>query len=228
MKAVLLAAAIDEGVVNESDVFDCSKNVRGGKVLSDVTSLGNASVPELLARSSNTGFAQIFDRLGGARYDRALRRFHFATPPELASVQPGDWAGGTIAIGAKMTTTPRQVALAYAALANGGDGIVKPSTATRVSSLLKGVVASEHGTGKKAQVAGARVAGKTGSSEWTAEDGTRATYASFVGYVPADRPRYVIFVGVESPSKEEAWGGNVAAPAFARLAAHALASRPVQ
>lgn len=125
-------------------------------------------------------------------------------------------------IGGTMSATPRQVALAYAALADGGDGIVKPSTAARVSTLLEGVVASEHGTGKKARVAGARVAGKTGTSDWTAPDGTTMTYASFVGYVPADRPRYVIFVGVESPSGEKAWGGEVAAPVFSRVAAHAL------
>src|SRR5205807_6195862 len=92
------------------------------------------------------------------------------------------------AIGATMSATPRQVATAYAALANGGDGIVKASTAARVSSLLENVVTSELGTGRKAAVPGVRVAGKTGSSDW---DG--ATYASFVGWVPADHPRYVVF-----------------------------------
>ena len=221
MKSILLAAAIDEAVVTESDVFDCRHGERGGKVLHDASPLGEVAVPDLLAMSSNVGFAQIFDRLGGARFERALHRFNFATPPELAAASSGDWNGAMIAIGATMSATPRQVALAYAALANGGDGIVKPRTAERVSTLLEGVVASERGTGTKARVAGVRVAGKTGTSEWTGEDGKTMTYASFVGYVPADRPRYVIFVGVESPS-EEASGGEVAAPVFARVAAHAL------
>jgi beta-lactamase regulating signal transducer with metallopeptidase domain len=222
MKPLLLAAAIDEGVVTESDVFDCSHNERGGKVLQDPSELGQAPLAELVSKSSNVGFAQIFDRLGGDRFDRALHRFHFATPPELAAAPAGDWNGGLLAIGATMSATPRQIALAYAALANGGDGIVKPSTAARVTTLLEGVVASDEGTGKKARVAGVRVAGKTGTSEWTAPDGRKMTYASFVGYVPAERPRYVIFVGVESPSGETSWGGDVAAPVFARIAAHAL------
>jgi cell division protein FtsI (penicillin-binding protein 3) len=91
-----------------------------------------------------------------------------------------------------------------------------------VTALLEGVVTSERGTGKKARVAGVRVAGKTGTSEWTAADGSTMTYASFVGYVPADRPRYVVFVGVESAARGNAWGGEAAAPAFARIAARAL------
>jgi cell division protein FtsI (penicillin-binding protein 3) len=122
-----------------------------------------------------------------------------------------------------MSATPRQVTRAYATLAGGGEGIVKPTTAARVSTLLEGVVSSQYGTGTKARIAGTRVAGKTGSVEWTTSGGTRKTYASFVGYVPAESPRYVIFVGVESPKGEDAWGGEVAAPVFSRIAARALA-----
>ncbi|MBI5534150.1 MAG: hypothetical protein HY898_15615 [Deltaproteobacteria bacterium] len=222
MKTISLAAAIDEGVVTESDVFDCSHGERGGKVLSDAKPLGQAKLPELVSTSSNVGFAQIFDRLGGRRLDSTLRRFHFSTPPALAAAPSGDWDGALIAIGATMTATPRQVALAYSVLADGGHGIVKPGTASRVTALLEGVVASEQGTGRKAAVAGVRVAGKTGSSEWTSPEGKKSTYASFVGYAPADHPRYVIFVGVESPTGKEPWGGSVAGPVFARIAAHAL------
>ncbi len=222
MKAVLLAAAIDEGVVTESDVFDCSNGVRSGQVMRDSTPLGKVALPELLAKSSNIGFSQIFDRLGAARLDRALHRFHFATAPEFATTPSADWNGTSFAIGATMSTTPRQVALAYAALANGGDGIVTSSTAKRVGALLEGVVAKEDGTGKNARVAGVRVAGKTGTSEWTAADGSRRSYASFVGYVPAERPRYVIFVGVEAGPDARVWGGGAAAPVFARIATRAL------
>jgi len=221
MKSFLLATALDEDVVKESDVFDCSKGARAGKVMFDASPHGNATLPEMIAVSSNIGFAQLFDRVGGATYDRALHRFHFATPPSLATAQAGDWDGSLIAIGATMSTTPREVASAYAALADGGDGIVTPQTASRVTALLENVVASDDGTGKAARVSGVRVAGKTGTSSWTAADGTDATYASFVGYAPADKPRYVIFVGVESPAKEGS-GGEVAAPVFARIAKAAL------
>lgn len=223
IKPILLAAAMDEGVVTESDVFDCSRSERDGKVLRDASPRARLALPELLARSSNVGFAQIFDRLGGARFSRALERFHFVAPPGLATASSGDWDGAMTAIGSTMSATPRQVARAYAALANGGDGIVKPETASRVRALLEGVVTSESGTGKRAKVIGVRVAGKTGSSTWTTADGATSTYASFVGYVPADHPRYVIFVGVESPSGDDASGGEVAAPVFSRVAALALA-----
>jgi len=222
LKPLLLAAALEQGVVTESDVFDCGVTERSGKALRDASPLGRVGLAEMLARSSNVGFAQIFDRMGGATTDRALQRFRLSPPEELAVASPGDLRGALVAIGATMTATPRQIALAYAALADGGGGIVSPTTAARTTTLLEGVVAADHGTGKKARVAGVRVAGKTGSSEWTAGDGTRRTYASFVGYVPADRPRFVVFVGVESPSGDEPWGGSVAGPVFARLASRAL------
>ena len=223
MKPFLLAAALDEDVVKESDVFDCNKGERGGKTLHDSHTNGELALPEMMAVSSNIGFAQVFDRLGGARYDRALHHFHFTPPGDLSTRPAGDWDGALLAIGATMPATPRQVALGYAAFADGGDGIVKKSTAERVNTVLEGVVASEHGTGGRARVPGVRVAGKTGTSEWTTADGAEMTYASFVGFVPADRPRYVIFVGIESPSGEAVSGGQVAAPVFSRVAARALA-----
>lgn len=222
MKAFLLAAALDEGVVKESDVFDCSGE-RGPSTLKDSQPNGRLTLPEMIAVSSNIGFAQVFDRLGGARADRVLRRFHFTPPAAFANQQAGDWDGALTAIGATMTATPLEVASAYAALADGGDGIVKASTAARVGALLEGVVASEKGTGKKARVDGVRIAGKTGTSSWTAKNGGETTYASFVGFAPADRPRYVIFVGVEGAAGKQAWGGEVAAPVFSRIAAHVLA-----
>lgn len=221
MKPFLLAAALDEGVVKEEDVFDCSGE-RGPRTLVDSQANGKLAVQEMLAVSSNIGFAQVFDRLGGARADRTLRRFHFTPPAAFATQQPGDWDGALTAIGVTMTTTPRELASAYAALAAGGDGIVKASTAERVGTLLEGVVASEKGTGKKARVDGVRVAGKTGTSEWKAKSGAAATYASFVGFVPAERPRFVIFVGIEGAARKEAWGSAVAAPVFARVASRAL------
>ncbi|MDB4944647.1 MAG: Cell division protein FtsI [Labilithrix sp.] len=220
MKAILLAAAIDEGVVAESDVFDCSVPRRDG--IHDSMPSGRIALPEILAVSSNIGAAQVFDRLGGARYDRALRRFHFDAPPELATAPACDPRGALTAIGATMTATPRQVALAYAALADGGAGLVKADSAARVTKLLEGAT-TEHGTGWQAQVPGVRVAGKTGTSDFTATDGTKKTYASFVGYLPAERPRYVVFVGIDSPVGQAPWGGNVAAPVFSRIAARAMA-----
>jgi cell division protein FtsI (penicillin-binding protein 3) len=136
-----------------------------------------------------------------------------------------------------MTASPLQVAAAYAAFANDGayvaptlsrragspprEAILRPETARAVLAMLEQAVTSERATGKQARLSGARVAGKTGTASWDLPGGGEGTYASFVGIVPADRPRFVILVGIEAP-REGGNGGNVAAPAFARVASRAL------
>jgi cell division protein FtsI (penicillin-binding protein 3) len=149
-------------------------------------------------------------------------------------------AGVMATIGESVTASPLQVAAAYAALANGGayvaptstarsgaaprEQVMKPETARAVVAMLDEAVNGESGTGKLARVDGARVAGKTGTAAWDLPGGGEGRYASFVGIVPADAPRYVILVGVEQP-RGEGWGGSVAAPAFSRVATRALAAR---
>jgi hypothetical protein len=73
-----------------------------------------------------------------------------------------------------------------------------------------------------ARVEDVRVAGKTGTAEEADASGKVARYASFVGIVPSDRPRFVILVGAQVPGRDDAVGGSVAAPAFAQVAARAL------
>jgi cell division protein FtsI (penicillin-binding protein 3) len=249
LKAVTLAAALEEGVVTPTDRFDCENGAHayGARTLHDAGSYGSLTVPEMLAVSTNVGFAKVFDRLGGDRLGRWLRRFHFAAAPTIdgavageipARIEDRSFEGAVVAIGATMTASPLQVAAAYAALANDGvyvaptltrraasapgEPLVKPDTARAVVAMLEGAVNSERATGKRARVAGARVAGKTGTAEFTQPSGGEGVYVSFVGIVPADRPRFVILVGVEAPSGGGAVGGTVAAPAFARVASRAL------
>src|SRR5262249_49742726 len=134
-----------------------------------------------------------------------------------------------------MSASPLQMAAAYAALANdgvymaptmarhgstAGVRLIKPNTARAVVAMLEEAVSGELATGKLARIAGVRGAGKTGTSAWL-PDGSQGVYASFVGIVPADHPRFVVLVGAESPRGGES-GGKVAAPVFARVAARAL------
>jgi cell division protein FtsI (penicillin-binding protein 3) len=231
--------------VSPGDRIDCENGARsyGARTLRDTRAYGTLTVPEMLAVSSNIGFAKVFDRLGGEKLDRWLRRFHFGTPPLPGAAagqmpaRPEDrsFEGATMAIGQAMTASPLQVAAAYAAIANDGayvaptltrrvgpaprEAILKPDTARALLSMLEQVVTGEHATGKQARLAGTRVAGKTGTAEWESPSG--GIYASFVGIVPADRPRFVILVGVEGP-REGGYGGTVAAPAFARVASRVL------
>ena len=158
-------------------------------------------------------------------------------------VLPEDkWSGssiGNIPIGQGIAVTPIQMASAYAAIANRGvwvrphlvdhvgDGdtaqaarrrIVSGWVAREIMAMLKNVVAE--GTGTLAVVPGYQVAGKTGTAAKPDAHGgySDSRYvASFVGAVPASRPRLVILVSVDEP-RGAIWGGVVAAPAFAQIA----------
>jgi beta-lactamase regulating signal transducer with metallopeptidase domain len=249
MKAVTLAAALDEGVVSPDERFDCENGAwtYQGQMLRDHGSHGVLSLPEMVAVSSNIGFAKLFDRLGGERFGRWLRAFHFGAAPPVDGANPGSipdriedgsFAGATAVIGGAVTASPLQVAAAYAALANGGEYVaptrtrrtgaaprerlMKLETARRVVGMLEGVVYGDHATGGLARIDGVRVAGKTGTASWDLPGGGEAIYASFVGLVPSTSPRFVILVGVVQPKGEQVSGGTVAAPAFARVASRAL------
>ena len=156
------------------------------------------------------------------------------------------WSGssiGNIPIGQGIAVTPIQMASAYAAIANRGlwvqphlvdhvgDGapkvpgrrrIVTQWVARQIMAMLKNVVAE--GTGTLAEVPGYQVAGKTGTAAKPDAQGVYSDsryVASFVGVVPASRPRLVILVSVDEP-QGAIWGGVVAAPAFSQIAKFGL------
>jgi cell division protein FtsI (penicillin-binding protein 3)/stage V sporulation protein D (sporulation-specific penicillin-binding protein) len=152
------------------------------------------------------------------------------------------WSGstiGTVPIGHGIAVTPVQMARAYSAIANGGV-LVRPRLVDRVGgetvpygprkrvvsravseqmlSMLKGVVVE--GTGTRAAIPGYTVAGKTGTAAKIDSNGRYSTsryVASFVGMVPATKPRLVVMVMVDEP-RGGYYGGDVAAPAFAEVA----------
>jgi cell division protein FtsI (penicillin-binding protein 3) len=155
---------------------------------------------------------------------------------------PDKWSGSTIGnvpIGQGIAVTPVQMAAAYAAIANDGiwsrphlvdhvagggrpslyrRRLVSSRTAAELMLMLKDVVAE--GTGQFAAMPGYQVAGKTGTAQKPDSHGGYATgryVASFVGIVPASRPRLVVLVTVDEP-EGAIWGGVVAAPAFQQIA----------
>jgi len=161
-------------------------------------------------------------------------------------VKPVDLA--VMAFGQTLTVTPIGLARAFCAIANGGKllrpylvkeirnsrgdlvwsqgpqvvrQVISPQTARDLQRALEQVVIS--GTGRKAQVPGYRVAGKTGTAQ-KVEGGRIAPgkyMAWFVGYVPADDPRLLLLVAIDEPAGSF-YGGQVAAPVFARIAQEAL------
>jgi beta-lactamase regulating signal transducer with metallopeptidase domain len=248
MKAFTLAAALEEGVVSPTDRIDCENGAwtYQGKVMHDTHENGVLSVTEMMAVSSNVGFGKVVERLGGERLQRWLRAFHFGTAPGIEGAAAGSmpeliedhsFAAAVAGIGEVVTASPLQVAAAYGVLANGGayvpptltrrngpaprETILKAETARAVTTILENALGSEHSTGTRARVAGVRVAGKTGTASWELPGGREGVYASFVGFAPVEAPRFVVLVGVEQP-REEGSGGEVAAPAFARVTTRLL------
>jgi cell division protein FtsI/penicillin-binding protein 2 len=159
---------------------------------------------------------------------------------------PDKWSGSTIGnvpIGQGIAVTPIQMAAAYAMVANGGvwvqphlvekvaghrlpkpteRQILTPTVNAEIAQMLGNVVAD--GTGVEAQIPGYTVAGKTGTAQVPDATGGYASgkyVASFVGFVPASRPRLVVLVKVQEPTKA-IWGGTVAAPAFRQNASFCL------
>jgi cell division protein FtsI (penicillin-binding protein 3) len=161
-------------------------------------------------------------------------------------LKPDEWSGSTIGnvpIGQGVAVTPVQMAAAYATIGNHGvwmqphlveritgkkvaparsRRVLRPAIAAELNAMLQNVV--REGTGTLAKVAGYKVAGKTGTAQKPDSHGgySGARYvASFVGMVPASNPRLVVLVTVDEPHGA-IWGGVVAAPAFAQIAAYDL------
>jgi cell division protein FtsI (penicillin-binding protein 3) len=100
--------------------------------------------------------------------------------------------------------------------------ICSPSTITKAKILLEGVV--ERGTGSFLKNPVYKIAGKTGTAQLARDnrgykDGTKAQYkGSFVGYFPADNPKYSCFVVIYKPLKGKYYGAQVAGPVFKEIA----------
>jgi cell division protein FtsI/penicillin-binding protein 2 len=163
---------------------------------------------------------------------------------------PAEWSGSSLAtmsFGQGVSVTPIAMTRFYAAIANGGM-LVRPRilrsildaqgdpiytysaqyehrifserTAKTLRGFLRAVVV--RGTGNpSAQIAGYTTAGKTGTAQAVVNGAYRGYIASFIGMVPYEHPRYVIYVKVEQP-QDAIYGSVVAAPAFDEIAKAAM------
>lgn len=173
------------------------------------------------------------------------RRTGIDFPGESAGLKPS-WSGstiGTVPIGQGVSVTAIQLASAYAAIANGGEWIqphlldhvagaptprpkrrriLAPGVDAQLRTMLRGVV-SDQGTAELAAIPGYAVAGKTGTAQKPGPNGyiPGAYVATFVGMVPASRPRLLVLVTIDEPHGQ-IYGGLVAAPAFEQIASFDL------
>jgi cell division protein FtsI (penicillin-binding protein 3) len=258
-KLVTFAAALELDLIDDDAVF-FAENGRadfGGFEIRDVKKLGWLCAPDVIALSSNIATAKIGLELGARELYQAARRLGFGrrTEIELPGEAPGmirpveEWSGrsvATVAIGHELAATTLQLAMAYGAVAQGGelrrprivreviaaDGAVRyrsePEVVRRTMSeetaatLTRYLVrAVELGTGKRAAIPGVPVAGKTGTAQKARTDGRGYAQgkfvSSFVGFFPADSPRFVLAVAIDEPAGMH-YGGDVAAPAFREVA----------
>ncbi|HYF11141.1 MAG TPA: penicillin-binding protein 2 [Actinomycetota bacterium] len=229
---------VADRVIGEHDARP-TETMSVSRILSESSNVGTVTLAQQLGE---TRLARWIDRFGFGRptgIDFPGETRGIVLPAER-------WSGSTIGnvpIGQGIAVTPLQMAAAYAAVANGGvwvephlldhvaggrrarpvrRRVVTRGVATQLATMLRGVV--DDGTGRLAAISGYRVAGKTGTAAKPAPRGGYSTsnyVASFVGFVPATRPRLVISVAVDEP-RGAIWGGVVAAPAFNEIARYCL------
>jgi len=250
-KAFTTAMALDSGKVNMGSRFDARRPLRiGGHTINDFHAKRRIlSVPEVFIYSSNIGTAKMADVVGVAGHREFLHRIGllsrmpFELPEVAHPVEPKKWRkinSVTISYGHGATTTPLQTAVAGAALVNGGKlisptlfprsstqaeaeavQVISPNTSLNMRDLMRMNV--EKGSGKRAEVPGFRVGGKTGTAEKVVNGrySSKVRFNAFLAAFPVDDPQYVVLVFIDEPKPEEgkksATAGLNAAPVVGNI-----------
>lgn len=248
-KAVTLAAALDSGKVGLNEKFDATKPLHVARFTIHDFHAENRwlSLPEVFMHSSNIGTAKIALELGGEEHRDYLNKFGLLTrmPIELPEsgtpLVPARWtdlATITTSYGHGIAVTPLQVTAAMAAIVNGGtkvsptflrnenpeEGIrlISENVSMQMRGLLRLVVMD--GTGRKADVQGYPVMGKTGTANKPYRGGYSQTklITSFISAFPANNPRYSMLIMFDEPLPSKATYGYAtagwnAAPVTARV-----------
>lgn len=232
-KAFTTAMALDSGKVKITDSFDARGSIRiGGFTIKDFHGKNRVlTVPEIFIYSSNIGTAKMADLVGIDGHKEFLTRMGLLTRmhtelPEVATPnQPSVWKkinSITISFGHGVSTTPLQTAVAAAALMNGGKlieptflprngaeadkvalQVIDPSTSKSMRDLMELNVAK--GSGRRADVEGFHVGGKTGTAEKVVNGrySSAVRFNAFLSAFPIDNPEYVVLVVIDEPKPEE-------------------------
>ncbi|MFM1768451.1 MAG: Stage sporulation protein [Verrucomicrobiota bacterium] len=260
-KIVVVSASLHEQKTHLKEVIYCENGswLYRGKPLRDHGQYKDLTVEQIITKSSNIGSAKLaVQRLGDHKLHDYVAAFGFGTRTgiPLTGEAPGilrpvsKWDGLTITripMGQAVASTPIQMAMAMAAIANEGrlmrpmliqgfqdaDGrwvqrfqpqvvrqVISPRAARDMTLALKTVTTAE-GTAPKAALDHHTVAGKTGTAQ-VADRGGYAPgryVASFIGFFPAENPEVCISIVVEEPDVRKGYyGGQIAAPYFKAVA----------
>ncbi len=247
------AAALDAGTSTLSSTYDVTHRIKVARfeIYDYEPEHHPLTVSEILKVSSNIGSARMALDLGIENQKAFMTRMGLTRPasielPEVsAPLVPNPWReinSMTIAYGHGMAVSPLHMMTGVSALVNGGtfhpatllqhkDGdavaaqrVIKPETSRIMRDLMRMVVVE--GTGKKADVPGYEVGGKTGTAEKNGAGGYRhkSLLSSFIATFPVSDPKYVVLAMIDEPQgNKESYGfataGWTAAPAVGRVIA---------
>lgn len=251
IKSFTTAMALDSGKVNLSSRFDASRPITiGRQTIRDFRGKGRVlSVPEVFIYSSNIGSAREADVVGIEAHREFLQRMGLLTRvqtelPEVARpTEPKVWKkvhSITAAFGHGFTTTPLATAAGCAALMNGGllmpptflprsreealavaNRVVHEKTSEDMRYLYR--LNAQKGSGKRGDVPGYRIGGKTGTAEKVVNGrySSEKNFNAFVASFPMDDPQYLVLTIIDEPklenSSRSATAGITAAPIVANI-----------
>jgi len=251
LKPFTAAAALEAGNVRPETIIQTAPGYLtiGNRTIHDAHPQGALTVSQVIQKSSNVGAAKMALQLPPETLWKFFRDVGFGTPPNAGF--PGAASGklrayatwkpieqATMSYGHGISVSLLQLARAYTIFANDGEivhltlqkreqpaertRVLKPETARAVRAMLE-LAVQPGGTAPKAQIAGYRVGGKTGTAHKLIGRSYANKYvSSFVGLAPASNPRLVVAVMIDEPSAGQYYGGSVAGPVFNRIMSGAL------
>lgn len=252
IKPITIALGLETGRIKPDTVFDNNPGwmTVTGKRIRDTHNYGVQTVSGIIQKSSNLGAVKVAQLIPQQEMWEMYTKLGFGQAPRYGF--PGAAAGrvrpwktwkpieyANMAFGHGLSVSLLQMARSYMIFARNGDiiplsflkvdeqpvgqQVISPKTAAQVRTMMESVVGPE-GTASKAQVAGYRIGGKTGTAEKIVNGRYSRTnnIGYFAGIGPMSNPRFVIAVMVDDPRGALRTGGSVAAPTAADLFANAL------
>ncbi len=254
-KVLTLAMALDEGLATPDTVLDVRQPLEVGRfTISDMHPARRPlTAKEVFTHSSNVGSGMLALQAGPDKLRGFLKKVGLLEPMQtetgaLAAPQvPARWNKAeviTTSFGHGIAVSPLQFAAAAATLFNGGkrvqptflrkfdagtadgEAVISARTSRQMAELMRANVVDKDGTGRRADVPGYRVGGKTGSADIASKGGykSNAVITSFLATFPTDDPQYLTFVVLFEPkgiaeTKGQRTGGLNAAPVTGELIA---------